>query len=108
MMFSTRLRRECRAAAADKHDLNRVRSADAHVRNRIAPVGARRRFVAGAGRFVNGDDAGAGDRLFLRVGDDAADAAGRHALRGEAGRQRCGAKRKNHERENQEFCGLNS
>ena len=107
-MFSTVFGANAAAAAADVHDLNRVRAADAHARNRVAAVGARRRFVARARRLVYGDDAGARDRLLLRAGDDAADAAGRHALRGEPGGQRCGAKRENRERENQESCGLNS
>ena len=80
------LRRERGAASADVDNLNRVRAADAHRRYRVAPVCARRRFVARARRLVYRNDAGPRDRLLLRGRDDATDAAGRDALRGQARR----------------------
>ena len=42
------------------------------------------------------------DRLLLFIRDHAANRAGRYALRGEPGGQRCGAERENRARKNEE------
>ena len=70
-------RRRARSGEGDGHG---VRAADAHAGNREASVGARRRLVGAARRLVNRDHARARDGLLLRVGHDAGDRAGRHAL----------------------------
>ena len=71
---------EGRIARPGEDDLNRIRAAHAHVGNRISAVGPRRRFVAGAGRFVDSDDGRAADGLLLCVDDHPADGSRRDAL----------------------------
>jgi hypothetical protein len=74
--------------AGIRSDDDRIRPADAHVRNDESAIFARHRFVRRARRQVNRDDAGALHRTLLRVEHDARDPAGGDALRERRRRQR--------------------